>query len=131
MLAEAERGMLVHCCCFVVNLVRGYTAARPLDALHQLCQVTSSPVSETYSDTFYAFWSTDIRVHRGEVVFFFYFYLYFFVFFGEDVLTFFKKKQKLKLSCCIVIYRGACCRQAYVGHARPSCRLSLDPGYES
>ena len=26
-LAEAERGMLVHCCCFVVNLVRGYTAA--------------------------------------------------------------------------------------------------------
>lgn len=27
-LAEAERGMLVHCCCFVVNLVRGYAAAR-------------------------------------------------------------------------------------------------------
>ncbi|XP_042249564.1 transcription factor MafK [Thunnus albacares] len=51
--------MLVHCCCFVVNLVRGYTAARLLDAFYQLCQVTSSPVSETYSASFYAF-----RFHR-------------------------------------------------------------------
>ncbi|XP_023269725.1 transcription factor MafK [Seriola lalandi dorsalis] len=45
--------MLVHCCCFVVNLVRGYTAARPLDALHQLCQVTASPLSGPYSATFF------------------------------------------------------------------------------
>ncbi|XP_062294393.1 transcription factor MafK [Scomber scombrus] len=45
--------MLVHCCCFVVNLVRGYTAARLLlDAFYQLCQVTPSLVSETYSVSF-------------------------------------------------------------------------------
>ncbi|CAK6972438.1 Transcription factor MafK [Scomber scombrus] len=45
--------MLVHCCCFVVNLVRGYTAARLLlDAFYQLCQVTPSLVSETYSASF-------------------------------------------------------------------------------
>ncbi|TMS15188.1 Transcription factor MafK [Larimichthys crocea] len=43
--------MLVHCCCFVVNLVRGYTAARLLDALHQLGQVTWSPGLENYSTT--------------------------------------------------------------------------------
>ncbi|CAJ1076095.1 LOW QUALITY PROTEIN: transcription factor MafK [Xyrichtys novacula] len=37
--------MLVHCCCFVVNLVRGYTAARLRDALYQLCQVSSVPLN--------------------------------------------------------------------------------------
>ena len=79
-LAEAERGMLVHCCCFVVNLVRGDTAARLLDALHALCQVTPSAVWETYSGRFYAFRSTDTRVHRGEVVFLFFFFPFFFFF---------------------------------------------------
>lgn len=68
MLAEAERGMLVHCCCFVVNLVRGYTAARPLDAVYRLGQLSSPPVSETYPARFYAFRSPDIRVRRGELL---------------------------------------------------------------
>lgn len=69
-LAEAERGMLVHCCCFVVNLVRGYTAARLVDAFYQLCQVTSSRESGTYSASFYASRHRYPR-SRGEVVVFF------------------------------------------------------------
>ncbi|XP_069004842.1 LOW QUALITY PROTEIN: transcription factor MafK [Embiotoca jacksoni] len=35
--------MLVHCCCFVVNLVRGYTAARLLDALTNCVKLLRRP----------------------------------------------------------------------------------------
>lgn len=51
-LAEAERGMLVHCCCFVVNLVRGYRAAR-LPPFYQLCQRSPPPGQDHYSTTFF------------------------------------------------------------------------------
>ncbi|KAM7387028.1 hypothetical protein PAMA_009583 [Pampus argenteus] len=52
--------MLVHCCCFVVNLVRGYTADGPLDASYQRFQLYFSPVLEYYYDCFFDI----IRVHR-------------------------------------------------------------------
>lgn len=83
-LAEAERGMLVHCCCFVVNLVRGYTAARLLDALHQLGQVTWSPGLENYSTTSFTHSGPHIypRPQRWACVFvcFFFFFSSFFSF---------------------------------------------------
>lgn len=87
MLAEAERGMLVHCCCFVVNLVRGYAAARLCWTLfYQVCQLASPVVEETYFDSF---------THSGpqisestEVRLYFFFIIYFF---REDVLTFLSK----------------------------------------
>lgn len=117
-LAEAERGMLVHCCCFVVNLVRGDTAARLLDALHALCQVTPSAVWETYSGRFYAFRSTDTRVHRGEVVF-----LFFLKLCREDVLTFL-----LKLCACAGLLWRWHYRSAQISFALVSCLgVNLDP----
>ncbi|KAK1877218.1 Aquaporin-3 [Dissostichus eleginoides] len=57
--------MLVHCCCFVVNSVRGSSAGRLLDALSPLCQLSPPPPSKTRSTTFYSSRSTDICVHRG------------------------------------------------------------------
>lgn len=87
-LAEAERGMLVHCCCFVVNLVRGYSAARQAGLFYSKCvKVTSSAESETCAPPLLRIpGSTDIRVHRGELVVFFSFW--------EDVLTFLSKLHK-------------------------------------
>ncbi|KAF7225699.1 transcription factor MafK isoform X1 [Nothobranchius furzeri] len=49
-LAEAERGMLVHCCCFVVYLVRGSTAAPSgTDAVRIHHRLKASPAGFTPS----------------------------------------------------------------------------------
>ncbi|XP_046893467.1 transcription factor MafK [Hypomesus transpacificus] len=42
MLSEAKRGMLLHCCCFVVNSEGGYIAVRLLDTFDNSRQVTSN-----------------------------------------------------------------------------------------
>ncbi|XP_034394654.1 transcription factor MafK isoform X1 [Cyclopterus lumpus] len=57
--------MLVHCCCFGVNVqYEDPPPPRLLDASRRSGQVTPPPGSETYSATFYASRSTNIRVHR-------------------------------------------------------------------
>ena len=82
MLAEAERGMLVHCCCFVVNLVGGDTAARLLDALHALCQVTLSAVWETTPGDF-THSAPQIPASTEVRLFFFFFFFSFFLLLGR------------------------------------------------
>lgn len=111
--------MLVHCCCFVVNLVRGYTAARLLDALHQLGQVTWSPGLENYSNKFYAFRSTYISASTEVSLCFcmFFLFFFFFFFFHKYVLTFLFKC--INLSWWHTLARTD--RLYYDGLARPSC----------
>lgn len=118
-LAEAERGMLVHCCCFVVNLVRGYAAARLCWTLfYQVCQLASPVVEETYFDSF---------THSGpqisestEVRLYFFFIIYFF---REDVLTFLSKLLEFSR------WHSGARKQACVVH--PLRRIGFDPSYES
>lgn len=85
---------VLHCCCFVVNLVRGSAAARaPPDALHQPGQVSTSPPLDADSATF-THSCLRTRVHRGEAVWWYFFFrsfiLFYFLFcsfFLEDLLT--------------------------------------------
>lgn len=43
-LAEAESGMLIHCCCFVVNLVQGNISLRLQDAYPE--RAVAQPVDQ-------------------------------------------------------------------------------------
>lgn len=118
-LAEAERGMLVHCCCFVVNLVRGYAAARLcwtlftkfVNLLHRLSRKHTLTVLHTPVHRY-------LSPQRWGCIFFLIIY-----FFREDVLTFLSKLLEFSR------WHSGARKQACAVH--PLRRISFDPSYES